>query len=112
MSNMNITHIVNVTSGIPNHFEVRKQKLGRQMKYLKINIEDNDSEFIKTHFKLAFHFIDDAFFSPEGLLNRQYSTEFDIFQIIEEPTANPIKSNLLELAPTETISLDVAGQST
>lgn len=53
---LGITHIINVTSHVPNYFE------NRNIEYLNIKVEDIDGHSIYPFFKIAFEFIDNAFF--------------------------------------------------
>lgn len=58
MSHLRVTHILNVSNMIPNHFETSRSI---KVEYLRINIEDSDTVQIKMSFPLAYHFIASAF---------------------------------------------------
>ena len=58
MSHLRVTHILNVTDLIPNHFEASHSI---KVEYLKINIEDQNSVQIKMSFPIVYNFIDSAF---------------------------------------------------
>jgi hypothetical protein len=53
-----VTHILNVSNLIPNHFEASR---AIKVEYMRINIEDHDTVQIKMSFPLAYNFIDSAF---------------------------------------------------
>jgi hypothetical protein len=67
MHHLRVTHILNVSTLIPNHFEASRKPLPHhtvgsiKVEYLRINIEDQDSVQIKMSFPLIFSFIDGAF---------------------------------------------------
>jgi len=58
LSHLRVTHILNVSNLIPNHFEASRSI---KVEYMRINIEDQDSVQIKMSFPLAYNFIDSAF---------------------------------------------------
>lgn len=83
MKDLKITHILNVSDMIPNHFEDsstfdKSHSLeSLRIQYLRIDIEDIDHVKIKMGFPLAFQFIESA-----------YSDDSDFYR-------NPSKSNPL-----------------
>lgn len=58
LSHLRVTHILNVTGLIPNHFEDSRQI---KFEYQRINIEDEERLEIFMSFPLAYDFIDSAF---------------------------------------------------
>eukprot|EP00340_Litonotus_pictus_P012436 CAMPEP_0170536796 /NCGR_PEP_ID=MMETSP0209-20121228/102346_1 /TAXON_ID=665100 ORGANISM="Litonotus pictus, Strain P1" /NCGR_SAMPLE_ID=MMETSP0209 /ASSEMBLY_ACC=CAM_ASM_000301 /LENGTH=344 /DNA_ID=CAMNT_0010838199 /DNA_START=405 /DNA_END=1435 /DNA_ORIENTATION=- len=58
LKHMGITHIINVTLHVPNYYD-------QDIKYLNIPVEDTDKYCLKSHFKLAFDFIEETFFENQ-----------------------------------------------
>lgn len=54
MKSFNFTHVLNVTAELPNYFE------DRGFEYLKISVNDYETETISLHFKKAYEFIESA----------------------------------------------------
>lgn len=54
MSSFGFTHVLNATKELPNYFE------DRPLRYLKIPVNDYETELISPYFRQAFEFIESA----------------------------------------------------
>ena len=78
MHNLGITHILNVSTNIPNTFEDSKTL---NIIYKKINLEDTEDAPLDHHlFKIAYDFIEKAISKKKIPKMRFFNTKFDLVQ--------------------------------
>ena len=81
LSNLGITHILNVTHNIPNTFEESKNLM---ITYKRISIEDSADVPIELSFNLAYDFIESAFSKKKVGKTKLLSTQFDLLQNFQD----------------------------
>lgn len=103
LTNLGITHILNVTHNIPNTFEESKKCT---INYKRISIEDSADVPIELSFNLAYEFIESAFCKKKSGKTRLVSTQFDLLQNFQDSRK---KSMILVsgAAMTNDITLDL-----
>lgn len=78
MYNLGITHILNISTNIPNTFEDAKTM---NITYRKINLEDAEDAPLDNHlFNTAYEFIEKAISKKKTHKMKIYSTKFDLLQ--------------------------------
>jgi len=77
MHNLGITHILNVSTNIPNTFEDSKNM---KITYRKINLEDTEDAPINLSFNNAYEFIEKAISKKKISKTKFFSTRFDLVQ--------------------------------
>ena len=77
LRNLKITHVVNVTSEIPNHFEKEGKILLKiiGISYMRVLVKDHDEEMIQYYFPRVYGFIDSAIFSQKKARDGQIEIE-------------------------------------
>ena len=68
-NNLKITHVINCTITVKNHFEKNCQCLNdytKSIEYLRVPIDDKNSDLISDYFEKTFDFIENAFNSTKS----------------------------------------------